>query len=187
MEAPHSTQLSESLPEDLRWDVVDAFREVHARSLHGFALLLTLGDGPEARRLVDVALSKAVDHIEQLRHPERAAAWLRRQVVESARWRVAVRSLPSSEPLIRQGAERAVMRALARLSRLERAALIASDIERLDRRDVAALVGRDGSDVDRLLRRARTRYLRSYVAPSGDRRHGPTIARINAIARRQMR
>lgn len=174
------------MPDDLQWDIVGAFREVHARSLYGFALLLTLGDGPEARRLVELALSNAADRIEQLRHPERAAAWLRRQVVESVDWRIAVRPLPSSEPLIAEGADRAVMRALARLNRLERAALIASDVERLDRRDVASLAGRDGSGVDHLLRRARTRYLRSYVAPSGEDRHGPTEARINAIARRQM-
>src|SRR5262245_49203152 len=63
----------------------DAFRELHGRRLHGFALLLTLGDRAEAARLASDALDAGVARVDELRHPERAAAWLRRRVVDRAR------------------------------------------------------------------------------------------------------
>ena len=62
-----------------------AFRELHGRRLHGFALLLTLGDRPSAARLASEALADGAMRVEELRHPERAAAWLRHRVVERAR------------------------------------------------------------------------------------------------------
>src|ERR687895_367576 len=56
-----------------------AFRELHGRRLHGFALLLTLGDRERAASLASDALAAGQLRVDELRHPERAAAWLRRQ------------------------------------------------------------------------------------------------------------
>ena len=165
-----------------------AFRELHARRLHGFAQLLLLGDRALAARLAAEALASGAQSIDALRHPERAAAWLRRHVVDHASSRV-----PGGPPAVDRhvlgdlGADDGVVAGLAALGRHERAALIASAIERLDRRDVATIVGRDGATLDRLLRRARQRYLQGYTAvarePVGD---GPLTARIRDVAQRTL-
>ena len=144
LEAPDSRPSNERVPAPFPEDVLAAFRDVHARSLHGFALLLTLGDRPQASRLAESALARASGRVGELRHPERAAAWLRRHVVRGARTGRLRRRAPASR-LAELGADAAMMRALASLSPRERAALLASDVERLDRRDVASVVARDGS------------------------------------------
>jgi hypothetical protein len=188
LEAPHSVPGGEGASDELPEEILAAFREVHARSLYGFALLFTLGDRGRAARLVDRALADAVGRLDELRHPERAAAWLRRRVVRGPRMRIGPsRSRRSGEPLVELGADQAVMGALASLTGLERAAVIASDVERLDRRDVATVVGRDGSALERLVRRGRARYLRAHATVAeGDVPEGQTTARVKAIARRQV-
>ena len=65
----------------------DAFRELHGSRLHGFAQLLVLGDRHAAAKLASDALADGAARVDELRHPERAAAWLRRRVVERARVR----------------------------------------------------------------------------------------------------
>ena len=164
-----------------------AFRELHARRLHGFALLLVLGDRAQAAHLATGALAAANERVEALRHPERAAAWLRQHVVRHARR--TRRGNRSVDPYLLNdlGADAGVVAGLALLDLRDRAALIASAIERLDRRDVAAIVGRDGSALDRMLRRARERYIDGYIAvgpaPVTD---GPLTARIHDLAQRSM-
>jgi DNA-directed RNA polymerase specialized sigma24 family protein len=163
-----------------------AFRELHARRLHGFALLLVLGDRARAARLAADALAAAAERIDTLRHPERAAAWLRQHAVRHAGGERASR--PADPRVLADlGADPGVIAALALLGPRERAALIASAVEGLDRRDVATIVGRNGATLDRLLRRARGRYVAGYAAvtpPSaGD---GPLAARIHAVAERAM-
>ena len=77
---------------------------------------------------------------------------------------------------------------LSALSTRERAALVADSIERLDRGDVATIVGVDGVRLDRLIRRARQRYA-AIVAEALDHEaavSGPTAARIRAIAARAL-
>lgn len=161
-----------------------AFRELHARRLHGFAQLFVLGDRALAARLAAEALAAGTQRIDALRHPERAAAWLRRHVVDHAGSAAA----GTTQALDRNslgdlGADDGVVAGLALLGRRERAALIASAVERLDGRDVATIVGRDGRTLDRLLHDARQRYLEGYTAivrdPVGD---GPLTARIRAVA-----
>jgi DNA-directed RNA polymerase specialized sigma24 family protein len=187
LKAPDSNSWSERRPDPLRDDVLAAFREVHARSLHGFALLLTLGDRARATRLTEGALADAAGRVDDLRHPERAATWLRGRVVRQARTRFWLRRRLSVGRLAELGADDAVMRALAVLTQRERAALIASEIERFDRRDVASVVSLDGPTLDGLLRRARERYFRAYAdaAPS-EVPDGPTVLRIQAIAHRHL-
>ncbi len=166
-------------------DVRAAFRDLHGRRLHGFALLLTLGDRPTAARLASEALAAGTARIDELRHPERAAAWLRRRVVEGAR---SVRGQHGDGDVLTElGADESVITSIAVLGRLERAVLIASAIERLDRRDVAVIVGRDGSALDRLLRRARGRYLRAHAATvPGERPEGPIATHVQRLARRAL-
>jgi hypothetical protein len=166
-----------------------AFRELHTPSLHGFALLLTLGDRRRALTLGADALAAAEAHAAELRHPERAAAWLRSRVVQAAGRREsridAKARLDALEPL---GVAPSVLAGLAALGMLERAALIGSGIERLDDRDVGTVVRRNGNRLDALLRRARQGFLDGCAAapdgPSG--LGGPLTDLVRASAARAM-
>ena len=160
-----------------------AFRELHARRLHGFALLLALGDRASAARLAADALTAAGPRLEGLRHPERAAAWLRQHVLKHANG-AGRRDRPVDPHVLADlGADAAVVAGLALLAPRERAALIVSAIERFDRRDVATIVGRDGSSLDRLLRRARQRYVAGYITVTPEAVvDGPVAARLRGVA-----
>ena len=183
MLAPDQRRFADTAAPDV---VRDAFREVHGRHLHGFALLLVLGDGPRAAQLTVDALDAAVPHLDELRHPERAAAWLRARVVRSSR---GVSRAPTRiQPLAELGVEPAVAGALGMLRHIERAAVIAVVIERLDFRDVATIVGQEAAALDRLLARARRRYAAAHAARAGDEVvPGPLVERIRAEAARSMR
>jgi DNA-directed RNA polymerase specialized sigma24 family protein len=162
-----------------------AFRDLHGARLHGFAILLVLGDRPAAARLASDALEAGVARIGELRHPERAAAWLRRRVVERAR--LARDQHGDALAVVELGAEETVIASMRGLDRLERAALIGSTIERLDPRDVAVIVDRDGPALDQLLRRARRRYIRAYAAAgSAEPPDGPITTHVRSLARRAM-
>jgi hypothetical protein len=162
----------------------DAFRELHGRRLHGFTLLLTLGDRSLAARLASDALAAGAARVDELRHPERAAAWLRRRVVERAR--VGRGDPTNPDALVELGCDDASAASLASLDRLERAALIASAVERLDRRDIGTIVGRDGGRLDRLVVRARERFVRTHSATAGEPPDGPIVEHVRALARRAM-
>lgn len=169
-----------------RQESIAAFRDVHGRHLHGFALLLTLGDRQAAAALAAGALADATLHLDELRHPERAAAWLRANVVRQAR---RGRFAPSSNgmaALETLDVPRAAAQALSQVGLVERAALITTVMERLDRRDVAVVVGRDGDRLERLLVSARRRYASAYEAAGGTKIDGPLTRRIQAIADRAM-
>ena len=166
-----------------------AFRDLHGSRLHAFALLLTLGDRSRAAQLASDAIAAGMDHLPELRHPERAAAWLRTRIVRAAgsddrRLGVAERLASLSD----LHAGPAALAGLSALTRLERAGLIATAIERLDRRDVAVIVGRDGDRLDTLLRRARRRYLDGAAATPDelDGPPGPIGQRIAESAARTM-
>ena len=122
--------------------------------------------------------------VDELRHPERAAAWLRHRVVGRARIDRAAHV--DARVLLDLGVDEALVVAFGSLGRLERAALIASTVERLDRRDVASIVGREGSSLDRLLRRARERLMRAYAETSAEPPDGPIAAHVQGLARRAM-
>ena len=167
-----------------------AFREVHATRLHGFALLLTLGDRFQAAHLADEALDVGCARMTKLRHPERAAAWLRARVVRKARLRrgsddeAAARLAGLSDLAV----DEAILLALSSLTNLERAALVASAIERFDLRDVATIAGRDGARLDALLRAARKSFAAWHAAasPLAEPPSGPITDRIRDIAARAM-
>lgn len=169
----------------------EAFRDLHGPRLHGFALLLTLGNQPVAARLAARALGAGASRASELSHPERAAAWLRQHVVRGAGGRLGVadprpdRRRPALEEL---GVDVVALTGLSALGVRERAALVATVVERLDRRDVALIVGMDGRRLERLVRGARRRALRAGGAAFGERgdADGPLATRIRAIAARTM-
>ena len=173
-----------------RSDVAIAFRELHGRRLHGFALLLTLGDRAHAADLAAEALNAAMPKVAELRHPERAAAWLRAHCLHRVRRASPVtprRSATATRVLAELGVDERTFAGLAALDRRERAALVAASVERLDSRDVGTVVGRQGVALDRLLSRARARYAAAFAAtspPGGP--DGPTVDRIRATAQRAM-
>lgn len=168
----------------------EAFRELHGRRLHGFALLLTLGDRALAAGLTADALAAAAGRTPELRHPERAAAWLRAHVVHAMPRRHQAPS-PADEGAVLDplGVDRAVATALAALKVPERAAVVAADVERLDPRDVETVTGRRGAALERLLADSRRRYIDAYAstpsvaAPGSD---GLLVRRIRAVAARTM-
>ncbi len=168
-----------------------AFRDLHATRLHGFALLLTLGDARRAAELTNAALAEAADHIEDLRHPVRAAAWLRHRVLRSAGRRQPARAardrLAALEPL---GIDGAVLAGIAALGTRERAGLIAATVERFADLDVGVVVGAQGDRLHALLRRARGRYLeaaaRAEPGFADDGQGGPTTSAVRAVAKRAM-
>jgi hypothetical protein len=160
-----------------------AFHELHGRSLHGFALLLTLGDVDRAAALAGRAIGAGINRVPELRHPERAAAWLRAHVVRGAgRGRGTPRPRPAA--LGGLGADAAVVAGLSAIGLLERAALIATAVEHLDERDVAVIVRRDGARLRHLQASARRRYLAAYVQAAPDEAvAGPLAERLNEIGR----
>jgi DNA-directed RNA polymerase specialized sigma24 family protein len=169
--------------------VQNAFRELHGPRLHGFALLLTLGDRRRAALLAGEAIAQAGPHLSELRHPERAAAWLRAHIVRAAG--SDHRDLTTADRLAALadlGVTPSALAGLSGLGRIERGGLIATSIERLDARDVATVVGRDGDRLDALLRRARQRYLRGATAAPDQLEGppGPIGRRIAASAARTM-
>jgi hypothetical protein len=169
-----------------------AFGELHGARLHGFALLLTLGDQAVAARLAADALAEGSMRATELSHPERAAAWLRWHVVQRARSRLrdgpgtAERRRATLEDL---GADAAAFASFAALDVRERAAVAASIVERFDRRDVATVVGLDGTRLDRLMRQARARAIASAVRVMDDDPpdRGPIMARIRSVTDRALR
>ena len=174
---------ADSAPPDV---VRAAFRDLHGRHLHGFALLLTLGDAAGAAQLTVDALDAAGPRLDELRHPERAAAWLRARVGRMSRG--IARGALRLQPLAELGVDPEVAGALGTLGHLERAAVIAASVERLDRRDVGTVVGRDGVALDRLLTRSRRRYAAAHAARAGEEiAAGPMVDRVRAEAARALR
>jgi DNA-directed RNA polymerase specialized sigma24 family protein len=167
-----------------------AFRELHGPRLHGFALLVTLGDQAVAARLAGDALAAGSARIGELRHPERAAAWLRQRVVRQAGRRRVGTTRPDGRraALEELGVDDAAFASLSALNLRERAALVVTTVERLDRRDVATIIGLDGTRLERLVQRARRHATTVGASVHGERpaSDGPLVTRIRAIARRTL-
>ena len=160
-----------------------AFRDLHGRRLHGFAMLLTL-DPDRAALLAAEALAAGAARADALRHPERGAAWLRARVVGAARR--AGRPAPrASRTLELLGVDHATAAALASLDVASRAAVIATITEGFDPRDVATIVGVEGRRLARLVERGTERFLAARAMALGlVPPEGPTIDRLHAAARR---
>lgn len=143
----------------------DAFTEMHGPSLHGFALLVALGEREAAERAAAGALAAGAEQAATQRHPERAAAWLRARALralqhESSRTASAEEGV-RREALAELGVEEAVFHGLAALGTDARAALVASAIERFDPIDIETILGAGPAATRRVIAEARGRYLRS--------------------------
>ncbi|HUG94719.1 MAG TPA: hypothetical protein VMK30_01100 [Pleomorphomonadaceae bacterium] len=161
-----------------------AFVELHGERLHGFALLVTLGDQTLAGILTAEALANGAERIEQLRHPERAATWLRATLTRAARqpaWGHQRPGEPERRDALRKlGVDPATYDALASLDVRSRAVLAAT-VEGFAPADVYEVAGSDAR-----VRRARRDYLTAYLAASRTRNTkppaGPLAARVHAAA-----
>jgi DNA-directed RNA polymerase specialized sigma24 family protein len=167
-----------------------AFRDVHGPSLHGFALLLTLGDRAEAARLASQVMAEGTRRAATLRHPERAAAWLRHRVVRSFRDRRRP-GVTREEKLVALGAigvDEAAFEALSALSPADRAALIAGEIERLAPLDLELVLEASPATVRRRVSRARLHFLELWMmfAPPVAEPTGPLALQISGIAGRTL-
>lgn len=144
-----------------------AFRDLHGARLHGFALLVAAGDRSRAASAAADALVAGTARAGELRHPERAAAWLRARVVATLRHGARPKDglAPAARAaLFELGASDAVADALATLTPEERAALVAAVIEGLEPIDVETILAATPGRARRAVARARDRYLQSVHA-----------------------
>lgn len=178
-----------SAPEAL---VRAAFREVHGRRLHGFALIVSLGDRELAARLVRRALADGVAQASSLRHPERGASWLRHRVLRGVPRRL--RNGPTMDErraaLAAVGVSHRAFDALAGFSTAERATLVAGNLEGLGQMDLERIMGsRRAASPARILE-ARRRFLVAHFEAAnrqgGEDRIGPLGERVMKIARQAL-
>jgi DNA-directed RNA polymerase specialized sigma24 family protein len=169
-----------------------AFRDLHGARLHGFALLLTIGDRSRAADAATVALAAGAVRAAELRHPERAAAWLRARLLRIVRRTGESRRHSRAERrnvLLELGMPEAMMAGLEGLTLNDRAALVAASVERFAITDVATILGRDAATTRRILQAARQRYLAATTLLAGDQPAsalpgGEIAARIEQVAAR---
>jgi hypothetical protein len=192
----HITATDHSLEGPREVDLVRAaFRDLHGARLHGFALLVSLGDRPRAARAAADSLAQGVRRADELRHPERAAAWLRARVLRTLRRAPASGTGPPERE--RQGALRglggtdAAFLGLAALPIEARAALVAAAIERFDSIDVETITGLAPAPSQRAVERARERYVSAVGASVAPQELealpvGELRARVDDIAGRAM-
>jgi hypothetical protein len=135
-------------------------------------MLVTLGDAELAGRLSALALRDGIECLDQLRHPVRAAAWLRSRVRKAAGRPAWGHRRPSEterrDALRPLGVDAATYDALASLDARGRAAVVATAIEGFAPADVFEIVGSDER-----VRNARRAYLTAYLAASQARNMPP--------------
>jgi hypothetical protein len=170
-----------------------AFRDLHGPRLHGFTVLVTLGDSRLAERMAGFSLAAGAAQAAALRHPERAAAWLRartlRTLKEQRRLRRPAASDERRAALAVLGVDEAAYRGLASLDLNARAALVASSIERFDPIDVEAILDAAPAATRRIVAEARKRYLRFAAGspsakPPAEGPMGELAGRVQGVATR---
>jgi DNA-directed RNA polymerase specialized sigma24 family protein len=170
----------------------EAFGDLHGRRLHGFAVLVALGDGERAERAAALALDAGEEHATALRHPERAAAWLRARVVDSLRRQGIDSSVMDSArraSLADLGVAGPAFDGLAALSPMERAALVASVVEGFEPIDVETILDLAPTAARRITARALERYqLAATPAQSFGigAPHGSLARRVQEVAGRAL-
>ena len=157
--SPNRAPTSEGAPPEL---MRAAFRDLHGTRLHGFALLVTLGDRARAARLTADALAAGMAQA-----ADAAASGARGGLAAPAspasrraerRGHAAPLRQGGRHALAELGVDGAMFAGLSGLTTRQRAALVADSVERLDRGDVATIVRVDGARLDRLIRLVRARY-----------------------------
>ena len=139
-----------------------AFWDIHAARLHGFALLITVGDRERAASAAATVMAAGAERAAELRHPERAAGWLRHRVIRELRRtrRSAGLTAKDRHAALRQlGATESVIALLEGLTVERRAALVAGTIEGLGLPDVATTLDTDLIRASRAVEGARREYL----------------------------
>jgi len=168
-----------------------AFCDLHGARLHGFALLVSLGDARGAEQAAGDALAIGSQHAAALSHPERAAAWLRARVYGRLRHAVLFGRRPADAErraeLARLGVDEATFDGLASLSTADRAAFVASMIERFEPMDVETILGRGSNATRRSVSHANRRYLAAVavhqISP-GAEAAGDLSRRVRDVAER---
>ncbi len=175
-----------------------AFRDLHGKRLHGFAMLVTLGDRRWAETLAAEALADGVGHADALRHPDRGAAWLRGHVIRALHRRRKRGAGPTDEErreaLASIGVDAAAYESLQSLDGRQRVTLVAGWIEALDARDVEGLLHSRPAVLARMLAGTRHQFLDAYQRASPEpaplpidpAASGPLARRIRAIAEQTM-
>jgi len=167
-----------------------AFRDLHGARLHGFTLIVTLGDRSLASRLAAQALAEGSAHVSELRHPERASAWLRARVLRGVKRAHGPGSTPEERraTLAILGIDGGTFDTLAAFTPMERAALVAGVIERLDPRDLELVLGTSATAVHRQTVAVRRHFLERRAAGSATEGLAePVLAnRIAEIAERAL-
>ncbi len=140
-----------------------ALRELHGKRLHGFALLVSLGETGLSERVASEALQAGAAQASELRHPERAAAWLRARVLRGLHQGVG--RGPSSataerrQALATLGVDATMYDGLAMLGLEARAALVASAVERFEPIDIETILGASSPGARKVITRSRDQYL----------------------------
>lgn len=162
-----------------------AFRDLHGPRLHGFALLVTHGDTHAAEVAAGSALTAGAEQADALRHPERAAAWLRARVVRGLRQGsrdTSVLDAIRRKALADLGAGEEVFLGLAPLRVELRAALVASAIERFEAIDIETILGAGPAAARRKVAKARKQYLQALDAPAEAEAEAETEAEPGIMA-----
>jgi DNA-directed RNA polymerase specialized sigma24 family protein len=175
--------------------MAEAFRDLHGSRLHGFAILVTLGETRSAELAAGDALAAGAQRAAALRHPERAAAWLRARTLRGLRQGISRNaSTPVAarrEALANLGVDEAVFQGLAALGVEARAALVASAIEQFEPIDIESILGAGPAGTRRMIAEARDRYLRvvgdlpaGQPGASPDYPGGELATRVRGVAAR---
>jgi hypothetical protein len=110
-------------------------------------------------------MARAIPRLEALRHPERAAAWLRSTAVQALRApRTREPEEARRETLRGLGVTDLAFDGLALMGVRERAAFVADTVEGLDAIDVETILREDAAAARRLVERARRHYLVTAAA-----------------------
>ena len=163
-----------------------ALWDTHAARLHGFALLLTVGDEPRATAAAVAAL-EAGEHAAEMPLREGAAGWLRREVISELRRTWPTPNLLPAErrgALRRMGVTEPLMSSIESISADGRAALVAGAIEGLGMPDVAITLDTDLAGARRAVEEARREYLAAAAqtaAPEPAPTPGPLAQRIGEM------
>ena len=170
-----------------------AFWDTHAARLHGFALLITVGDRQRAASAAATAMAAGAERAAELRHPERAAGWLRHQVIRELRRTRLSLNLSAKErhaALLALGVTKPVISSLEGLTVERRAALVAGTLEGLGLPDLATTLDTDLIRASRAVEAARREYLAiaagAAIAPAKTAPSGPLAERIRDIAARAL-
>jgi hypothetical protein len=165
-----------------------AFRDLHGARLHGFAMLVTLGDRQTAELVAGFALAAGANQAAALRHPERAAAWLRARTLHTLHQRRSIRRTVPIDArratLATLGVDEAAFRGLAALGLDARAALVASAIERFDPIDTETILDASPSAARHAVAQALERYVRQAGTGDPADRDDPDDSRGGELASR---